>query len=71
MNREAEQIAAELLVGDDGWYGNLEYSLANVIKHAEQMLEGRDAKLRSRQAIAAIIVAWQLANPGKEAYVNE
>lgn len=61
-------IAAEMLGGPDGWQGLLHGDLKSDFQIADMRCRNAGGQLTSRQAIAAIICAWEHANPGKRAY---
>lgn len=70
-SHDLEQLAAEMLCPDNAWYGGLNYKLANALNDARLMVESHGGQLRSRQTVAAIIVAWKMAHPGEEPYIVE
>jgi hypothetical protein len=68
MQKSPHQIAAEMLAGVDAWDQALNAELYDRISEAERLVRRGGGQLTSRQAIAAIIVAWQIQNPGVVAY---
>lgn len=69
-NAGAVGIAANMLGAPDMHSGpRLHFKLYEAIERADNLTRtcGDDGMLRSRQAIAAIIVAWELANPSEKA----
>lgn len=63
-----QQIAAEMLAGPDAWDKALNADLYDRISEADALVRRGGGQLGSRQAIAAIIVAWRIQNPGAVAY---
>jgi hypothetical protein len=63
MNKTSQDVAAEMLGAGQGEGGRLHYSLHDAIERADRLAGTINAVIRSRQVIASIIVAWELANP--------
>jgi hypothetical protein len=61
-------IAAKMLGGENGWEGLLHYDLINMLDLANMRCHNAGGRLTSRQAISAIITAWELANQDEVAY---
>ena len=66
--KSPHQIAAEMLAGPDAWDRALNAELYDRISEAERLVRRAGGVLTSRQAIAAIIMAWRIQNPGEAAY---
>ena len=60
----ALEIAAMMIGGPRVGSGQLHYDLYNTISRATELVSQAGGELRSRQAIAAIIASWEMANPG-------
>ena len=64
----AVDIAARMLGGENGTAGLLHYDLHSDIRIAETRCCNAGGRLVSRQALSAIILAWEYAHPGETAY---
>lgn len=71
MKDTPQNLAAYMLGAGINASGLLHFSLYNAITIAESLTNRAGGVLFSRQAIAAIIVAWKLANPDLEAVPHE
>ena len=65
---QAVDIAARMLCGPGGSAGLLHHDLHSDIQIAEMRCNNAGGRLRSRQALSAIILAWEYAHPGETAY---
>ena len=68
---QAVDIAAHMLGGDDGTAGLLHYDLHSDLEVANLRCRRVGGRLRSRQVIASIILAWEYAHPGEAVYGDE
>jgi hypothetical protein len=63
--RECERLALEMIDGPPvGETRELQISLRNELRVADDLCKELGGELRSRQAVAAMVVSWRARNPG-------
>ena len=65
---QCHDIAAQLLTGARVWGEALHSDLYDTLTEADKMVSRAGGRLTSRQAISAIIVAWQMQHPYEDPY---